>query len=254
MSVFKLEFPDVAGLSQDTEWCHLTVGDGPRETLRFHDYARIYETPGLYEELFYGRLQCCSPKVTRELLASALSSEATSPGTLRGLDLGAGNGMVGEELRLLGVPMLVGVDIIEAARNATMRDRPKVYADYVVADVTSLDEAARSRLASFSPNLLTCVAALGFGDIPSKAFATAWAMLETPGWVAFNIKEAFLSSKYDYGFSLLVKRLVESGLLEVKAQRSYVHRLGLDGSPLRYVGFVGIKRGPIPSAWWAQLD
>lgn len=253
MSSLKLEFPDLAGLSQDTEWCYLTV-DGAREVLRFHDYARIYDVPGLYEELFYGRLQCCSPRVIRELLTAALAEAATSPASLRGLDLGAGNGMVGEELRLAGVSSLVAVDIIEAAKRAALRDRPKVYADYVVADVTSLDEATRTRLASSKPNLLSTVAALGFGDIPSKAFATAWGLLETPGWVAFNIKEEFLSPKYQYGFSLLVKRLVDEGLLEVKQQRSYVHRLALDGTPLRYVGFVGLKRGPIPAAWWSLLD
>lgn len=250
----KLEFPEVAGLSQDTEWCHLTVNGGPRETLRFHDYARIYEVPGLYEELFYGRLQCCSPTVIRELLSQALQDASISPASLRALDLGAGNGMVGEELHLLGVRTLTGIDIIEAAKAAALRDRPRIYADYVVADITSLDEASRERLSSSRPNLLTSVAALGFGDIPSKAFATAWGLLETPAWVAFNIKEEFLSPKYRYGFSMLVKRLVDEGLLEVKAQRAYVHRLALDGTPLRYVAFVGVKRGPIPPSWWSLLD
>lgn len=253
LAALKLEFPPVTGLSQDTEWCNLTV-DGKTEVLRFHDYARIYGTPGLYEELFYGQLKCTSPKTVASLLKDALAKSDVTPASLRGLDLGAGNGMVGEELKALGVGALVGIDIIQAAADAAKRDRPQVYADYVVADMTALDEATRTRLAAAKANLFSCVAALGFGDIPSKAFATAWGLLETPAWVAFNIKEDFLSPKYQYGFSLLVKRLVESGLMEVKAQHAYVHRLGLDGTPLRYLAFVGVKRGPIPADWWDKLD
>ncbi len=248
-----LEFPDVAGLSQDTEWCNLII-NGQREVLRFHDYARIYREPGLYEELFYSKLECSSPKTVAGLLKEAWQKQQIDPSTLRGIDLGAGNGMVGEELKKLGVASLVGIDIIPEAAEAAKRDRPQVYDGYVVADLTALDDASRATLTAAKPNFLATVAALGFGDIPSRAFATVWELLDTPAWVAFNIKEDFLSPRYQYGFSLLVKRLVDSKLLEVHAQHNYVHRLALDGTPLRYLAFVGVKRGPIPADWWAALD
>ncbi len=48
---------------------------------------------------------------------------------LRVLDLGAGNGVVGEELKKRGVSRLVGVDIITEAQAATERDRPGVIND-----------------------------------------------------------------------------------------------------------------------------
>ncbi len=253
MSALKLEFPDVAGLPQHEEWCRVVI-DGKTETLRFHDYARIYGVPGLYEELFYGRLECSSPKTVAALLSEELAKVQQAPGSLRGLDLGAGNGMVGEELRRLGVASLVGIDILPEAAAAARRDRPDVYADYVVADLTALDDVSRARLVERRPNLLSTVAALGFGDIPSRAFATAWELLETPAWVAFNIKEDFLAPRYQHGFSLLVKRLVDSGRYQVRAQRTYVHRLALDGTPLRYQAFIGTKTAAIPPEWWAELD
>jgi len=52
--------------------------------------------------------------------------EGSSPifSELRILDVGAGNGMVGEKLLEYGVARLVGLDISEAAYKALERDRP----------------------------------------------------------------------------------------------------------------------------------
>jgi len=59
---------------------------------------------------------------------------------LRVLDLGAGNGMVGEELKKQEVSRLVGVDIIPEAYEATIRDRPGLYDAYYIEDFTKLDD------------------------------------------------------------------------------------------------------------------
>lgn len=247
-----MEFPDVVGLTQDEEWCSVVV-NGERRKIRFHEYGTIFSIPGLYEELFYGRLECSSPKTLAGLLGQVLREDGAAAAGLRGIDLGAGNGMVGEELKRLGVSSLVGVDILPEAAAATERDRPGVYRDFVVADLTAPTPEVHARLQAIEPNLLTTVAALGFGDIPSLAFVEAWNAIATPGWVVFNIKESFLDAKYDYGFSFLVRRLREEGLLDVRAEQTYRHRLALDGRALRYVGFVGLKRGPVPDAWRASL-
>ena len=62
---FAVEFPEGRErLEQDQEWCTLSR-KGDRERLRFHDYGRIYEVPGLYEHLFYTRLECESPQMVR---------------------------------------------------------------------------------------------------------------------------------------------------------------------------------------------
>jgi hypothetical protein len=248
-----VEFPSLVGLAQDEEWCRVTTGDTSR-TVRFHEYGAIYGIPGLYEELFYGRLKCSSPHTLASLLEQTLRRARVDPGSLRAVDVGAGNGMVGEELARIGVSSLVGLDILPEAASAAMRDRPLVYEDYVVADLTAMADADVARVVAVRPNLLATVAALGFGDIPSRAFASAWNLVANPSWVLFNIKEEFLSTKYQHGFALLHRRLREQGLLEVHGELTYQHRLALDGTPLMYVGVAGVKRGPIPESWIAELS
>ena len=92
----------------------------------------------------------------------------------------------------MGVKFIVGADIIEAAAEATERDRPGVYADYRVVDMTRLNQSDRKGFEGYEFNCLTCVAALGFGDIPTEAFANAFNLIEPDGWIAFNIKSSFL--------------------------------------------------------------
>ena len=121
-----------------------------------------------------------------------MREQGQSPDDLRVLGLGAGNGMVGDELQSLGVDTIVGVDIIPEARSATMRDRKAIYQEYLVTDMTDLPTDEAQRLVSKELNCLTTVATLGFGDIPPKAFSTALSLISTPGWLAFNIKEDFL--------------------------------------------------------------
>jgi len=84
-------------LDQDQEWCEIESG-GKRRRIRFHDYAAIYDVPGLYERLFAEQLECDSPRVVTELLGAELRAARVKPGPLTALDFGAGNGMVGELL------------------------------------------------------------------------------------------------------------------------------------------------------------
>jgi SAM-dependent methyltransferase len=234
-----VRFPsdEYAAASQDTEWCEVVVGDEPR-TIRFHDYHEIYDVPGLYEHIFHDHLRCDSPAVVVGLLAEQLEGD---PGALRALDVGAGNGLVGEQLARLGVAAIVGVDIIEDAAAAARRDRPGVYDDYVVCDLTALEDAQRARIGT--PTVLTLVAALGFDDIPPAAFSEAFGAAADGAWVAFNIKAGFLDEADDEsGFRGLIRRMVREGSLEVLATRRYVHRLSIAGEPLEYVAVVGRKR------------
>ena len=163
----------VVSVSQDREWCVVDVG-GQWKKIRFHDYDEIYTIPGLYEALFYDVLKCNSPKKIREMLQHCLNDAGVAPNDLQVLDLGAGNGMVGEELAGLGVRGVVGVDIIPAAADAARRDRGEFYDDYFVLDMTDLSSQDRALLSGFAFNCLTCVAALGFGDIPPAAFGNAY--------------------------------------------------------------------------------
>jgi predicted TPR repeat methyltransferase len=239
--VFDIAFPKVnAGADQDAECCEVTLS-GRRRQIRFHDYAEIYAVPGLYEHLFYEVLDCRSPKVVCDLLREQLEAGDHDPAALEVLDLGAGNGMVGERLAEMGAGTIVGVDILPEAAHAAARDRPDAYAEYIVGDLTDPSPAVEAALGRHRFGVMTTVAALGFGDIPPAAFEYAYGHLVPGGWLAFCIKENFLADE-DSGFAGLVRELMASGELEIFARRRYRHRLSAQGDPLHYVAMIGRKR------------
>ena len=235
--------------SQDKEWCEVRI-DGRWKRIRFHDYDTIYSIPGLYETLFYRKLKCCSPKRVVGLLGDVLDDHPESAEDLEVLDVGAGNGIVGEELTDMGVQRVVGVDIIDEARDAAMRDRPDVYDEYLVTDLCDLPEEDQAKLDRRDFNCMTTVAALGFGDIPIDAFTTAFNLVDAPGWVAFNIKEDFLDeADDDTGFCRLIRAMTRDKIIRVESYRRYRHRLAADGSPLHYVAMVASKQDHIPERY-----
>lgn len=237
--------PDGSGRDQDQEWCEVVI-DGSPTRIRLHDYAAIYDVPGLYEQLFYRELRCQSPRNVREVLGEALDAVDLDPGGLRVLDVGAGNGMVGEELDELGTEHIVGVDIIESAAVAAARDRPGLYDDYHVVDLTDVPETTDRVLSEVGFNCLTSVAALGFGDIPPQAFATAYDYLDDGGLVGLSIKADFLSSDDRSGFAELISAALDDGSLEVHTSRRFVHRLSAAGGGIDYVALAAEKRGELP--------
>jgi hypothetical protein len=89
---------------------------------------------------------------------------------------------------------------------------------------------------------LVTVAALGFGDIGARAFANAYNLLADKAWVAFNIKDRFLSDTDETGFGQTIKKLTEDGF-ELLESRRYRHRFSLSGQPLHYHVIIGRKNG-----------
>ncbi len=222
---------------QDTEYCHVLV-DGSWRRLRFHDYAEIFALPGLYEQLFHGLLECRSPTVVSALLSRALDGDSAE---LRVLDLGAGNGLVAEQLAKLAPRTIVGIDILPDAAAAAKRDRPEVYDDYRVIDMMDIDDGDRQALADMEFNALTCVAALGFDDIPPAAFRNAFNLVDDGGLVVFTLRDKFVADTDPSGFRALIDHARESGALEIVASERYRHRLAMDGTDLWYVATVGRK-------------
>lgn len=245
-AALRLALPEPGSkFSQDDEWCVVADPDGTWREYRFHDYDRIFRVPGLYEKIFYDVLACDSPRFMVGLLQEALGAAGVGADTLRVLDLGAGNGIMAEELAAVGVEHTVGVDILPEARDAAERDRPGLYADYHVADLTALPAAQRDALAAHRPNALTVVAALGFGDIPPTAFRTAYDLVADDGWIVMTIKDAFLQETDTSGFAGMIGESVRSGSLEVVRRERFQHRLATDRSPLLYEGIIARKRGPL---------
>jgi predicted TPR repeat methyltransferase len=243
----QIRLPDRSDrLDQDAEHCSVLL-DGAWRHIRFHDYAEIYEIPGLYEQLFHDILDCRSPDVIAKLLKEELQQDGFAAESLRVLDLGAGNGLVGQELRNIGVGTLVGMDIIPEAKKAAMRDRRDVYDAYHVADVTNPPPEVFEELVAAEFNTLCCVAALGYADIPPEAFRAAFNLVSDGGWIAFNIKDRFLSDDDTSGFAAFVRKLREENVLELLSSERYEHRRNVNGEPLHYVALVGTKHADIPA-------
>lgn len=240
---FEIQFPQRGHdeVEQDEESFEVRLA-GRRRQIRFHDYAEIYSWRGLYEQLFYDELKCDSPRTVCALLEEQLDSEGVDAADLRIFDVGAGNGMVGEELERIGAEYVVGVDIIGAAAEATERDRPGIYEDYLVVDLTDMPADVHEDLRERRFNCLTTVAALGFGDIPPEAFAAAFNLVEDGGHVAFTIKEDFMDHADDSGFSSMIRRAFEDGTLVLERQHRYRHRLSVTGEPLHYLAMIAGKR------------
>jgi len=251
----RIQFPpqNANDLQQDEVTFHVVEG-GRRRELRFHDYDQIYLRPGLYEQVFYDRLKCTSPKKVGDLLKRTLDACEQNFSELRVLDLGAGNGMMGEIMKSYGVARLIGVDIIPEAKDACDRDRPGIYDDYYVADFTRLTSEVAEEIADWSIDCLTSVAALGFGDIPPNAFFQALQFVEVDGWVAFNIKETFLDKSDSAGFSRFIRELISSEYLEIHHLERYRHRLSMEGTPLFYFAVVARKTAEIPNDFLQTHD
>lgn len=248
MKRHRIRFPqkDSKHNEQDEVVFHL-VEENKNIELRFHDYNEIYSRPGLYEQLFYDRLKCTSPKVVGDILKQSLDLIGQNFSEMRVLDLGAGNGMMGEVLKSNGVARLIGIDIIPEAKNACFRDRPGLYDDYYVSDFMNLSQEEKEDIEGWSFDCLTSVAALGFGDIPPKAFFQGLQFVKTGGWVAFNIKETFLGNSDNTGFSRFIRELIFSEYLELHHLVRYKHRLSMEGTPLYYFALVVQKTAEIPS-------
>jgi predicted TPR repeat methyltransferase len=239
----------VGTLSQDSEW-FLVKHENVWHELRLHDYPDIYSIKGLYEKIVYDILECRSPEVIRDELIAAIRDAGEDPAALTVLDLGAGNGIVADELSRVGIGAsesggFIGADLLPEAAEAAERDRPGLYDRYVVGDITDLPAKEERKLEATSPDVLTCVAALGFGDIPTEAFEAAYRQIRLGGWLAFCIKDEFVSEADRSGFSKLIDRLIESGTIEVVRQKKYIHRVAMSGKPLEYIAYIARKRDEI---------
>lgn len=250
----RIQFPrvDINQLSQSETYFYLIDKDGKKSKIKFHDYDKIYSIPGLYEQLFYDRLKCTSPIKVTNILKIAVDQSNEDFYGLRVLDLGAGNGMVGEALVKYGVSRLVGVDIIPEAKQAMERDRPQFYDAYYISDFCLIEPETRDEFETWSLDCLVTVAALGFGDIPPRAFMNAFNIINQKGWIGFNIKETFLDESDQSGFSRMIRDLILSEYLDIHHLERYRHRLSINGEPLYYFALAGKKNADIPVEYFEK--
>lgn len=244
--MMNIEIPlSFENLDQDQEYILLDRED-KRLKIKLHDYKTIFSIPGLYEKIVYELLECNSPKIITQLLIDEISKTNVEIDDLNILDMGAGNGIVAEELQNAGVNEVIGVDIIEEAKNAALRDRPEVYNDYIVDDLAKPNINTNEILEENKIDCVTCVAAIGFGDIPPKTLANAINFTDEKGWIAISIKEDFLKENDNSGLCDLYEELIQKGIIDVKMKKKYVHRKSLTGKELKYDAIIAQKNCDIP--------
>jgi SAM-dependent methyltransferase len=203
------------------------------DVVRLHEYERVYAVPGLYEYVVQERLQCRSPQVAAESFLRAAAGRGLDPGSMTVLDVGAGTGLVGELVRRGGVARVVGVDLLPAARAASLRDRPGVYADYVVGDFL-LGDALREALRPYAFGGLVSAGAFGGTHATPQALINALAVLSPGALVTFTIHERWMDELDPDGFGVAVARLVADGALVVTERTRFQHRVTTTGEPIFY--------------------
>ncbi|MCW0219351.1 MAG: class I SAM-dependent methyltransferase [Prosthecobacter sp.] len=160
-----------------------------------------------------------------------------SIGSFRLLEIGAGNGVVGQELRRVGVGHLIGLDVSNIACEAAWRDRSTVYDDYIVADLDCLNEDMDRWLRKKIFNGLVAVASLGFADVAASAFRRALSFIQPKAFVAVTIKEDFLRGDDRTGFSQVFGDLRQNGFKQVFWER-HIHRFSTSNEPIYYITLV----------------
>ncbi|HEY5430108.1 MAG TPA: hypothetical protein VIK04_13400 [Solirubrobacteraceae bacterium] len=213
--------------------------DGDTEQLRLHDYDRLYALPGVYEQIVQERLGCRSPQQLAEMLAGVVDGLGWERPDARVLDIGAGNGVSGEALAAQGLHPVLGTDIVPAAREAALRDRPGLYDEYRTLDLLDVGPDARAQLVGLRANVLSCVAPVGdhTSQLPPAALAAAAALLTPDALVAYmhdpmlGVPDPITA---EFWRTALGPRLDAKEL----ARARYLHRYTVNGQPFEMIGVV----------------
>jgi trans-aconitate methyltransferase len=225
----RIELDETPGRGQAEESFVLIRDDGSSERIVLHDYSRVYAVPGLYEEVVQHRLGCASPQVLAGALADAVAAAGASTAGLRVLDVGAGNGVVGEELHARGAQVVAGIDGVVAARDAARRDRPELYEVYAIAGV---DEVTVEQLvADHGLNALTAAGALGIGHVEVSDVARWWAAFPPGSWFAATVPPDVADPA---GEDLLGALLAADPTTQVVRQDPFAHRRRMSGEAITY--------------------
>jgi len=237
----EVALPDAASQNgKEAGYCLVDDG-GTWRQVRLRGDARLWEWPSIYERLVRTLLRGNAPGALSHLLDRQLRAAGKSAADLRAIDLGAGNGWMGEELSSLGIPMIIGVDASSAAAVAAERDHPDVYQSYLVLDMRRLSESQRDDLMNYDFNCLVCVDALAADEPASNAFTEAFNLLAPDGWVAFHLNADTAEGGRDSRFARIVHRMIQSGSMNVATQQRYRHRFTTYGAPLFHVAVIARK-------------
>jgi SAM-dependent methyltransferase len=203
--------------------------DGAERELGLHDYGALYAVPGLYEAIFLHALRGEAPEDVAGALHDVVVADGQDPAAVRVLDLGAGSGVVGAALHRRGFDELAALDIEPEGARAAERDRPGLYAEYRTLDLLALAPDDAAWLDDLRPAVLTVAGAIGWGHLPSAAFARALDALRPGGLAALSIAPGFEDEPQLSDWAAL---LGGPGLVERTRRPGVARRTG-DGRVLR---------------------
>ena len=188
--------------------------------------------------------------LSEHLTSSIVSGNIVGP--LNILDVAAGNGIVGAELRKQladkpGIRSLIATDLLSSARSAALRDRPSIYDDYIVADLTQPQESP----IPMSSDVVVICAALGpgYGDLPLEAVDGAITLLREGGLLALTVNARSPGAGSLPRWQSFMASINESGgshwrCLEEVAQQRYKHRKNVQGEWIEYMALIYKKLTP----------
>jgi hypothetical protein len=235
-----VELDTTPGRRQAQEEFVLHHPDGTDERIVLHDYARVYSVPGLYEEVVQHRLLCASPATVAGALVEAAEAEGRTADGLRAFDLGAGNGVVGEELRARGVTVVAGADGVAEARDAAHRDRPGLYAHYLVGE--RLDVAEVSALVRDEGlTALVAAGAVGEGHVPVDALAQLWDAFPPGSFLALTLAGGEGGQDATDVEKMIADTAGSEHASRTVVRRRFRHRVSMAGDELYYLVLVAVK-------------
>ncbi|ETR72890.1 MAG: methyltransferase type 11 [Candidatus Magnetoglobus multicellularis str. Araruama] len=232
---YNIELPDNNDFLLPSEEYFFMVHNGFKEKIKLQDYQKIYQIPGLYDQIV-GILKYKTPEVLSNLLNNEFIKISSTISKLTILELGAGNGIAGERLKRSGAKKVYGVDIIEEARDAMNRERPDVYEKYFIEDLSMVSSETDKALKKIKFNCLFCSSALS--HISPSAFSYAFNLMNNHAWIVLNL---WKKSGFEEGTGALIKQMEARKILKIIRQENYQHRRTVCGETIICTAMVGQK-------------
>lgn len=173
------------------------------------EYGRMYEHPFLYDIIFGDILKLNAPVDLISYFTEVINQEAPTT-KFRVLELAAGSGLAGTQIKKSGkTELLIGVDILEQAKSAALRDQPNTYDNYFVWNFESLSEEQTTLLLNYKFNCFFVTTGTGgadddsgYKDVMLNAYKQAIKLLEPNSFIFFNIRQ-----KHTTGQKLILEYL-----------------------------------------------
>ncbi|MGH3616361.1 MAG: hypothetical protein ACRDRK_27950 [Pseudonocardia sp.] len=198
----------------------------------FHDYAALYQVPGLYEAAYFLRLGGRAPHMLAEVLAQVVP-RCERP-NLQVLDVGAGTGVVGERLAAVGFRRIAGTDLEPAGARAVLRDRGHIYGRFRTMDLARPSDDDLTWMRTLAPHIAAVAGAVGFGHLPVDALAIVTRALPPGGLLAVTVAHGFEEEPALKGYVALLL----GPAYRQRARREGLHRRTADGARLEVTALV----------------